>query len=167
MPSIIRSIAPLLAAATLASLVPPVRAAERAAAPLSAVERAAIEKAVLETHDRIMQAAQELKADENLSFMLDTDRGALITNGRILLTRAQATESIRAAYAGLKSQKVRVIQRHVSVLSPTVVLVVAEAEGTATTLDGRELTGRSAQTVVFILSDGAWKVAHAHQSSAR
>jgi ketosteroid isomerase-like protein len=135
--------------------------------PLTPAQRAAIEKAVTETHDQILQAARALKADANLEFMLDTDRGALVSGGRIFLTRAEATDAFRGAYAGLKSQEITIVQRHVNVLSPTIALLVAEVQGVATTLDDRTLSGRSAQTVVFVLADGRWKVVHAHQSALR
>ena len=52
-----------------------------------------------------------------------------------------------------------------TVLSPETALLVAEGESVATTTSGASFSAPFAQTVVFVLRDGAWKAIHAHQSS--
>ncbi|MCU0242937.1 MAG: nuclear transport factor 2 family protein [Vicinamibacteria bacterium] len=148
-------------------MMPLAAAACEKSAPMSAAQKSAIEKAVTAAHDRLLQAARELKADANLEMMIDTDKGAMIYGGRMYATRAEATAAIRAAYAGVKTQTVIVVTRHVNVLSATSAIVVAEVQGEATTIDDRNLSARTLQSVVFVLVDGQWKVAHAHQSLVR
>jgi hypothetical protein len=46
-------------------------------------------------------------------------------------------------------------------------VLAAEGESTATTTAGQAFTTPFAQTVVFVLRDGAWKAIHAHQSAPR
>lgn len=54
--------------------------------------------------------------------------------------------------------------QYVTLLSPTVALATGEGSSSATLDDGRVLTTRLAQSVVFVLANGEWKVFHSHRS---
>jgi hypothetical protein len=123
-----------------------------------------IEKAVLARLADIENAAQELDPDKVFSFVLENDKGALIQNGRLLLTRADALESTKRGFEGLQKVSYTFYRQHVTVLSPTVALVVSDGSSSFTIDDGRTFMTPFAQTVVFILTGGAWQVLHAHRS---
>jgi hypothetical protein len=98
------------------------------------------------------------------SFVLENDTGELAQNGKLLLTRKEALESTRKGFRGLQKVDYRFDQQHVILLSPTVALAAGEGLSSATTDDGRTFTTRFAQSVVFVLTNGEWKVIHAHRS---
>ena len=123
-----------------------------------------VEKRVLARLDEIQKAAQGLDADKVFSFVLENDKGALVQNGRLFLTRKDALESTKKGFQGLQKVDYQLSQQHVTLLSPTIALVVSEGSSSATTDDGRTFTTPFAQSVVLVLTNGDWKVFHAHRS---
>jgi SnoaL-like domain len=146
----IRWAAPMVFAATLIAQTP---------------DHAAIEKAVLETNARMTRAAQDLDIDRLFSYMLENDKGSIVQNGNVLLTREQALERVKSNLRGIRKLEYRWKQQHVTVVTPTVALLVAEGESEATTGQGETFVTPFAQTVVFVLTGGEWKALHAHQSA--
>jgi uncharacterized protein (TIGR02246 family) len=127
--------------------------------------RGAIEKAVVAVNAQMTRAAQDLDAGRMFSFMLDTDKGSVIQNGNLLLTREQALAQVKNNFRGVRKVEYPWKQQHVTVISPTVAILVAEGESSATTEQGETFGTPFAQTVVFVLTGGEWKVLHAHWSS--
>ncbi len=128
----------------------------------SVSQQSTIEKAVLETMAKIEQAAERLQASRFSDLVLP--QGSVIQNGRLFPTAEEARQSIEQAYQGVEKQEINFRRQKVTVLSPTVALVTAEADSSATLLDGRAISATSAWTVLFVLTDGQWKVLHAHTS---
>jgi ketosteroid isomerase-like protein len=126
-----------------------------------------IQKAVLARLVDIQNAAQALDPDKVFSFVLENDMGALAQNGKLFLTRKEALESTKQGFRGLQKVDYRFDQQHVTLLSPTVALAAGEGSSSATMDDGRTFTTRFAQTVVLVLTNGEWKVFHAHRSFPR
>jgi ketosteroid isomerase-like protein len=123
-----------------------------------------VEKTVLARLNEIQSAAQGLDADKVFSFVLENDQGALVQNGKLFLTRESALESTKKGFQGLQKVDYHFNQQHVTLLSPTVALVVGDGSSSATTGDGRTFTTPFAQSVVLVLTNGEWKVFHAHRS---
>ena len=123
-----------------------------------------VQKAVLARLAEIQSAAQSLDPDKVFSFVLENDAGALAQNGKLFLTRKEALESTKQGFQGLQSVSYRFDDQHVTLLSPTVALATGEGSSSATLDDGRVLTTRFAQSVVFVLTNGEWKVFHSHRS---
>ncbi len=128
-------------------------------------ERAVIEQAVLACHDQTLAAAEALDLDRLLGFVAETDRGSMIGNGRLFLTRADTVANTRERFQGIKAIKYETHERHVTVLSRTAALVTTTGDVHATTTDGRAFSVPYAQSIVFVLVDGAWRVLHMHSSS--
>ena len=122
------------------------------------------EKAIESRLAEIQDAAQRLDPDRVFSFVLENDKGALVEDGKVFLTRAAALKSTRQGFKGLRNISYRFDQQHITLLSPTVALAVGEGVSSATTNDGRDFSTRFAQSVVLMKSDGEWKVTHAHRS---
>jgi hypothetical protein len=97
--------------------------------------------------------------------MLDTSKGSIIQNGALSLSpqdaKARLAPSFRAPVKVVYHWK----QQHVTVLSPTAALLVSEGETVIAAPNAEPLTVPFAQTAVWVLRDGAWKILHAHQSS--
>jgi ketosteroid isomerase-like protein len=122
---------------------------------------------VLAAHAEMTRAGETVDADRLFSFMLDTDKGSVIQNGVFLVTRDEALQRVRANLRRISKIEYRWTRQYVTALSPEAALLTAEGESTATTADGRTFTTPLAQTVVFVMREGHWKVIHAHQSSPR
>jgi ketosteroid isomerase-like protein len=125
---------------------------------------AEIQQAILDRMAEIQNAAQALDPDKVFSYVTENDKGALIQNGKLNLTRKEALESTRQGFEGLQKVNYQFDRHYVTLLAPTVALAVSDGVSTATIKDGRTFTNRFAQSVVFILTDGEWKVFHSHRS---
>ncbi len=142
-------------------------ACSRSSSPdlLGAAEQTAIEQAVLACHDQTLAAAAALDLERLFGFVAETDRGSMIGNGRLLLTRADTIAANRQQFQGITALKYEPKERHVTVLSRTAALLVTTGQTRFSTTDGRDLTAPYAQTIVFVLRDGRWQVLHLHSSA--
>jgi len=123
------------------------------------------EKAVLARLGEIQKAAEGMDADKVFSYVLENDKGAVAQNGRLLLTRNEALDSTKAGFQALQKVAYHFDHHYVTLLSPTIALVVSDGSSSATTQDGRAVSARFAQTVVFVLTNSEWKVVHSHRSA--
>ena len=128
-------------------------------------EADAIEEAVLAVNAEMTQAGESADADRLFSFILETDKGSIIQNGRFFVTRGEALEEVKKNLGRIEAVDYLWTRRFVTVLSPELALLTAEGESTATTVNGETFKTPFAQTMVFVLKQGEWKVLHAHQSS--
>ncbi|HTL55737.1 MAG TPA: nuclear transport factor 2 family protein [Candidatus Limnocylindrales bacterium] len=123
-----------------------------------------VEDAVLARLGEIENAAEKLDSEKVFSFVLENNHGALVQNGRIFLTRTDALENTKQGFQRLEKVHYALGPQHVTMLAPTVALVIGQGASEATTLDGRSLTTQFAQSVVLVHTNGEWKVIHAHRS---
>jgi uncharacterized protein (TIGR02246 family) len=126
-----------------------------------------VEDAVLAVSAEMTRAGEAMDADRLFSFMLDTDKGSIIQNGVVLLTRQEALERVRGNLRGIRKIQYHWRRQYVTVLSPEVALLTSEGESVVNTTAGDTFTAPFAQTVVFVLRAGEWRAIHAHQSSPR
>lgn len=140
-------------------------ASTNAGLSVSRADSKSVEEAVLAVQAEMTKAAEAVDADRLFGYMLETDKGSLIQGGRILATRQEALERTRGDLVGIQSLQYRWLRQYVTVLSPETALLVSEGESVVTTTSGASFSVPFAQTVVFVLRDGAWKAIHAHQSS--
>jgi uncharacterized protein (TIGR02246 family) len=135
-----------------------------ASAPAAAAgsDQSATEKAVLEAMSKIEQAAEGLQASRFSEMVVP--EGSVIQNGKLFPSREEAQRSIELAYQNVEKQDITFRELHVTVVAPTVALVTAESDSSATLADGRTVSATVAWTVLFVLRDGQWKVLHAHTS---
>ena len=124
-----------------------------------------VEDAVWAVSAEMTRAGEAVDADRLFSHMLETDKGSVIQNGVVLATRQEALERVRSNLRGISKIQYHWKRQYVTVLSPEVAVLTAEGDSTATTTAGNTFTTPFAQTVVFVLRAGGWKVIHAHQSS--
>jgi hypothetical protein len=157
----------LLATAALA-IVAITMVTESQIAPAAASASADAEKRILARLNEIHTAAQALDADKAFSFVLENNAGVIAQNGKLLLTRSNALESTRQRFEALQSAGARIEYRfdeqHVTLLSPTIALATGEGLTTVTSAGGTTTKTPFAQSVVLVLTNGDWKVFHAHRS---
>jgi ketosteroid isomerase-like protein len=127
-------------------------------------DRAAIEKAVLETNARMTEAANRLDADAFFAYIIDTDKGPIIQNGVLFKSRQEALETVKRGFQGIATIERQFENPQVTVLSPDAALMTAEGSTTATLTDGRIIHRRFAVSLVFVRREGQWKLLHGHYS---
>ena len=128
-------------------------------------QQQAIEKAILSVHAEMKKAAENLDAEALYAYVLDTNTVPIIEDGRLARTHQNAFQSTKRGLQGIKNLSYVYNQNQITVISPTVALWVAEGTSSATIADGREISAPFAETIVFVQSDGQWKVLHAHRSA--
>ena len=134
------------------------------AGSLSAQQDGGVEKAVLAANAQATRAAEVRDLDRLFSFMLDTDKGSIVQNGALSLTPQEAKAKLEPVFRAPIQVAYRWKQQHVTVLSPSTVLLVSEGETVVTSASG-STTVPFVQTTIWVLRDGQWKILHAHQSS--
>ncbi len=122
------------------------------------------EKAILTRLADIQKAAEALDADKVFSYVLENDSGALAQNGRLFRTRSEGLESTKRGFQALQKVSYQFDRQKVVLLTPTVAVATGEGSSSATATDGRSFDSRFAQTVILVLTNGEWKVFHAHRS---
>jgi uncharacterized protein (TIGR02246 family) len=125
------------------------------------------EQAVKARLAEIQDAAETLDAEKVFSFVLENNKGALVEDGKLHQTREAALQSTKRGFRHLSKISYQFEQQHITLLSPTVALVTGEGVSSATTVNGKTISSRFAQSVVLALTDGEWKVLHAHRSFPR
>jgi hypothetical protein len=126
--------------------------------------RPAVEKAVLEAHDRMTRAAAEPDAEKMFAFILDAGPGTIIQNGVYMNSRRDALDAVKKGLQGVEKVERSFDQTRVTVLSPNAALVTGDGTTTITLMDGRVFTSPFAVTEVFVLRNGEWKMLHGHHS---
>ena len=112
----------------------------------------------------MIQAAEEKDAEKIFSYFWDNDQGAVVRDGTILLTTAEALESYKNGFVGVTKMEHKLKQELIHIISPNVALVTTEGVSIATIDDGRSFETLFCQTIVFELREKEWKALHAHIS---
>ena len=132
---------------------------------LSIDQQQAIETAILKVHAAMMKAAENLDAEALYDHVLDQCKGVIVQDGRIMVTHQEALDATKQGLQGLKDISYTYNQKHITIISPTIALWVADGTTSATIIeDEREISVAFAETIVFVQKDGQWKVLHAHRS---
>jgi uncharacterized protein (TIGR02246 family) len=132
---------------------------------MSVDQRQAVETAILEIHAKMKQAAEQGDAEALFEYVLEMDKGVIVEDGRLRLTRQEALRATTQGMQRLKDLTYMYGQKYVTVISPTVALWVGEGTASATLEDGRQISAPFAETIVFVQKEGKWKVLHAHRSA--
>jgi ketosteroid isomerase-like protein len=132
---------------------------------VSAEQRQSIEKSILAVHVQMKQAAEKRDVEGLYRHVLKMDNGVIIENGNIRVTRQQALDATRQGMARLQELVYTYTHKYITVVSPDTALWVADGSAAATMDDGRQITAPFAETILFVLREGEWKVLHAHRST--
>ena len=146
-------------------LVSVVWAMQNNASPVSPEQQKVIEKEILKVHAEMFKAAENSDADGLFNYVIDECKGVIIQDGRIIMTRQEALDATKQGLKGLNDISYTFNNKHITLISPTLALWVADGTTSVTIVeDGRQLNFSFAETIIFTLKDGQWKVFHAHRS---
>ena len=149
----------------LLAYVPLACTADKASQQIPADQQQAIERAIIDVHGKMKQAAEQRDTEALYKYVLEMDKGVIIEGGRLQRTRQEALNSTRQGMQGLKDLAYTYTQEYVTVISPTVALWVGEGTASVTLGDGRQTSAPFVETIVFVQKEGQWKVLHAHRSA--
>lgn len=124
----------------------------------------AIQKAVLDTNAKMVQAANSLNVDGFFDYILDSDKCVIIQNGVVFKTRQEALEAVKAGFKGVAKMDRKLDNPQVTVISPDTALLASEGSVTATLTDGRVMNARFAVSLIFVRKGADWKLLHGHYS---
>ncbi len=151
----------IIALATL-SLAAVIVLSEPKATPVTSEE--VIKRAVLETNEKMSQAANSMDVDAFFAHIVESDKCVIVRNGVVFKTRQEALDAVKRGYMGIAKMDRRFDNPQVTVISPDVALLASEGTVSATFTDGRNMSASFAVSLVFVYRDGQWKVLHGHYS---
>ena len=131
---------------------------------LTEARRDEIKKAVLERHNQFLHYAQQLDADKMYDLILENGEGTIIQNSQ-LLTRQEALDAAKNAFAHLKKVEYKFDQQYIKVVSPQIAIFTGKGQSIAISDTDNTYTMDFAVTSVFVLQDKEWKIIHGHYSS--
>ena len=131
----------------------------------AAVDRAAIEKAVLAVHAKMAKAEQNLDVDAFFETISDFDKGLVIQDGVLFKTRQEALAAVRTGFQGVSKVDRTYDQTYVTVISPETALLTGSGTSSVTLVDGRVFSNSFAVSLVFVLRDGRWQLLQGHYSA--
>jgi len=127
---------------------------------ISPAQQKSIEKEILKAQEEMQKAANNFNADELFKFVLDVN-DVIIENGELRATRKAALDITKDGFKGIKELTYTYNHKNINVISPTAALWTGTGTTNIVLEDGRKITSDFAETVVFVLRDGYWKVLHA------
>jgi ketosteroid isomerase-like protein len=125
----------------------------------------AIEQEILKVHAEMMKAAENRDAEALFSHVIDGCKGVIVQDGIIMMTRQESLDATKQGLQGFSEISYKFNRKNITVISPTTAIWVADGTTSVTIVDdGRQLNFPFAETIIFTLKDGQWKVFHAHRS---
>lgn len=130
----------------------------------SKIDNASIEAAILNTYDEIMVVAEKVDVDKMFDYVLENDKGCLVSDGKLVMTRQAAIDNYRNNSRNIASVDYIMDKKLVTVVSAETAIMAAEGRYELTTVNGDKFGSPMAQSIIFVLKDGQWKVLHSHTS---
>jgi ketosteroid isomerase-like protein len=132
---------------------------------VSPEQQKAIEQEILKVHTKMVKAAENSDVEGLYSHVIDGCKGVIVQDGKIMMTRQESLDTTKQGLQGFTDISYKFNRKNITVISPTLAVWVADGTTSVTTVnDGRQLNFQFAETIIFTLKDGQWKVFHAHRS---
>ncbi len=135
------------------------------AASLSEAEKAKIRSEIATEVQKIVAAANAVDIDRTMASASSSPDYRAVDNGTVYLSRDAFLAVFRDGFSRLRSQDIRLIDQHTSVLAPD--LAVYTGRGTFTVTDKAGATSPVtpfAWTLLWRRESGVWKLLNVHQS---
>ena len=134
-------------------------------AEVSQADEARIKAEIMQVHDNMKAAAVAGNVDALYAHVSEKLNEAIIEDGELYKNREEAMASSRRGFKRTADLEYNYTHQKITVLCPTLVLWVADGSASATRKNGSTRSAPFAETIVFTLEDGKWKVLHAHRSA--
>ena len=139
-------------------------AASSSSSDISTTQQKSIQDEVLKVQEKMKAAAENFDANELFKYVLDVN-DVIIENGQLRSTKKDAFDITSKGLEGIKKLTYSYSHKNIKVISSTTALWTAEGTARVVLEDGRSISRDFAETIVFVLQGGQWKVLHAHRSS--
>lgn len=139
-------------------------AAKPYSSDISPVRQKTIQNEIFKVQEKMKAAAENFDANELFKYVLDVN-DVIIENGQLRWTKKEALDITSQGLEGIKKLTYSYSHKNIKVISSTTALWTAEGVATVVLEDGSSISKDFAETIVFVLQDGQWKVLHAHRSS--
>jgi len=159
-----RIVFPLLTVVIAAASPAPARAVTQGGQAVSDATAREVERAVLETNRRMIEAADALDFDAFFDFFTSGDGVTIVQDGEAFRSLDAARAAVEAAYVGIRRVERRYENPNVTVLTSEAALLVSEGPVTVTLMDDRRISRRFAVSLLFVRRIDGWKVLHGHYS---
>ncbi len=132
---------------------------------LTGSQKAKITAEITTLFEKSIKAGERLDISGITENVSDTLSAGFIDNGLYYQSFAVLMKGFREGIRGLKSQKMEVLDKKITVLSDNAVLLTASGNYSADIEDGRVITGKFAWSFVYSRINSNWKVIHTHMSN--
>lgn len=112
--------------------------------------------------EKSINAYENLSIPELAECVSDSLSAGFIGNGFFYQSFEKLKEDSENSMTGLKSQKINVVNKKITVLSDKVALLTASGNFSVNIEDGRVINGKFAWTFVYTKINDSWKIIHTH-----
>lgn len=126
-----------------------------------------IESVINKMFEESIQAGEQLDLEKMRRQVDDTNAAGFINSGKYYTTFDLLFSDYQGATAGIKSQKLTVEHKKITVLSGNAALLTANGQFSATTNADKIIQGKFFWTIVYEEIDKEWKIVHSHMTNER
>ncbi len=136
-----------------------------APAELSVSDRQVLHDEVAEQLDSFWQVWSEADFDRGMALYDDHLDFSFVSEGAMWRSRGAVDSAFRPAFANVQRQELTFDETHIAVLGPGLAYSAQRGTASETLADGTTMPTRTvAFTLVWVRSNGEWKVRFAHHS---
>jgi hypothetical protein len=114
-----------------------------------------------------IKAGEQLDRNGIIKKVDDSMSAGFIDNGNYFHTFELLMKEFDEGTRGVKSQKMDIVDKKITLLSDNVVLVTAAGDFSVSLDDGRTMNGKFAWSFVYSKINNEWKIVHTHMSNPR
>jgi len=126
-----------------------------------------IESAINKMFDESIHAGEQLDLEKMKMQINDKYSAGFINNGKYYTSFDLLFSDYKTATNGIKSQKLTIDNKKITILSGNSVLLTANGQFSATTDDDKIINGKFFWTIIYKEIDNEWKIIHTHMTNER
>ena len=126
-----------------------------------------IESAINKIFNESILAGEQLDFDNMKMQVNDKFSSGFINNGKYYTSFDLLFADYKNATNGIKSQKITIDNKKITILSGNSVLLTANGQFSATTDTDNVVNGRFVWTIIYKEIDNEWKIIHTHMTNER
>ena len=126
-----------------------------------------IESAINKMFEESIIAGEQLDLEKMKMQINDKYSAGFINSGKYYTSFDSLFADYKAATYGIKSQKLTIDNKKITILSGNSVLLTANGQFSATTDTDKIINGKFFWTIIYKEIDNGWKIIHTHMTNAR
>lgn len=126
-----------------------------------------IESAINKLFNESIVAGEQLDFDKMKMQVNDKFLSGFINSGRYYTSFNLLFDDYKKATNGIKSQRLAIDNKKITILSGNSVLLTANGQFSATTNTDQVIDGKFAWTIIYKMIENEWKIIHTHMTNER